>query len=60
MNESRDEYGVERFVNTIKTNRFLKAGELGDKIIEDVRNFAGSTPAHDDITLIIIKIKEKK
>ncbi len=50
-----DEYGVDRLAAKIKELGGLPAGEIKDKIFEDVFAFSGCTEAGDDMTLVVIK-----
>ena len=52
-----EEFGDERLVARIRESSSLAAGEIRDKIYEDVFGFTGSAEAGDDMTLVIIKRK---
>ncbi|QQR83215.1 SpoIIE family protein phosphatase [Candidatus Peregrinibacteria bacterium] len=49
-------YGMERFKESVLKNSHLNtAREIHDGIMKDVRDYMGSYPQADDITLIVIK-----
>jgi len=50
-----DEYGVECLAEKLKELGDLPAGEVRDKIFEDVLAFSGCAEAGDDMTLVVIK-----
>lgn len=49
-------YTEERLSHFLKTQGQSSANEVVEKLIEDVRMFVGSTPQHDDITLLVMKV----
>ena len=49
------EFGVERMTQSVRASATAGAPAIVKRLIEDVRNFAGSQPQHDDITLIAIR-----
>ena len=49
------EFGVERMIQSVRASATEGASAIIKRVIDDVRNFAGSTPQHDDITLIAIR-----
>ena len=56
-NNSHDFYDDDRlrtFLASIDTST-LSAGEIKQKVIEDVRNFTGNTQQEDDMTIVVIK-----
>ncbi len=57
MNEKDEEYGQERFIDIIKKYHYFDAKSLVDKILMDVEVFAGSAPQSDDLTLMIVSMK---
>jgi sigma-B regulation protein RsbU (phosphoserine phosphatase) len=50
-----DEFGVERMVEGVKASAGDGAPAIVKRVIDDVRNFVGSQPQNDDITLIAIR-----
>ncbi|MBI3485138.1 MAG: SpoIIE family protein phosphatase [Acidobacteria bacterium] len=50
-------YGTQRLADLIAANASLTAGEFADLALADVERFAEGTPAGDDITLVILKVR---
>jgi sigma-B regulation protein RsbU (phosphoserine phosphatase) len=48
------EFGLERMIQSVRASAMKGASAIVTRVIDDVRNFAGSQPQHDDITLIAI------
>ncbi|HEY4283821.1 MAG TPA: GAF domain-containing SpoIIE family protein phosphatase [Chthoniobacterales bacterium] len=48
------EFGLERTIQSVRASAMSGASAIVQRVIDDVRNFAGSQPQHDDITLIAI------
>jgi phosphoserine phosphatase RsbU/P len=55
LNAEGDEFGVERMMQSVRASATNGAPAIVKKIIEDVRDFTGSIPQNDDITLIAIR-----
>jgi phosphoserine phosphatase RsbU/P len=55
LNSEGDEFGIERMMQSVRASANDGAAATVRKIIEDVRDFTGSTPQNDDITLIAIR-----
>jgi sigma-B regulation protein RsbU (phosphoserine phosphatase) len=59
VNEALDsegmEFGMDRMIQSVRASAVHGASAIVTRVIEDVRNFAGSQPQHDDITLIAIR-----
>jgi sigma-B regulation protein RsbU (phosphoserine phosphatase) len=56
MNAKNEQYGVERLKTLIIENYNLTAGEIFNKIIEDISRFSGTGNFDDDVTGVVIKI----
>lgn len=56
MNEQREEFGEEKFLDIIAKNRQLSSAQMIKLIINEVKSFAGNYPQNDDITLVVIKV----
>jgi sigma-B regulation protein RsbU (phosphoserine phosphatase) len=50
-------YGTQRLADLLAANASLSAGEFADLALADVERFAEGTPAGDDITLVILKVR---
>jgi len=55
VNENNEHFDIERLSAIVKENRNLEAGEIMEKIQNEVSSFVGGQPQFDDITLMIIK-----
>jgi sigma-B regulation protein RsbU (phosphoserine phosphatase) len=55
LNSDGDEFGIDRMIQTVRASATDGAQTIVKMIIEDVRNFTGSFPQNDDITLIAIR-----
>ena len=55
LNAEGDEFGLERMMQSVRASATNGAQAIVKKIIEDVRDFTGSVPQNDDITLIAIR-----
>jgi serine phosphatase RsbU (regulator of sigma subunit) len=51
-------YGKEPVFNTIRKNKNGSAGEILEAIIADLNRFRKGLDLQDDVTLIVIKIKD--
>src|SRR5207302_1273323 len=56
VNDAGEEYGEQRMIATLKANTGLSPDLLLDRMIVEVNAFVGSTPQHDDITCMLIKV----
>ena len=55
QNESGDFFEENRLIELLNNRHSLNAKQLGKMIIENVDYFRGRVPAHDDLTLAILK-----
>jgi sigma-B regulation protein RsbU (phosphoserine phosphatase) len=55
LNAEGDEFGLDRMMQSVRAGANDGAQAIVRKIIEDVRDFTGSIPQNDDITLIAIR-----
>jgi sigma-B regulation protein RsbU (phosphoserine phosphatase) len=55
LNSDGDEFGVERTMQAIRASAKNGAQAVIKRLIDDVRDFIGSHPQNDDITLIAIR-----
>jgi sigma-B regulation protein RsbU (phosphoserine phosphatase) len=55
LNAEGDEFGLHRMMQSVRASANDGAQGIIRKIIEDVRDFTGSIPQNDDITLIAIR-----
>jgi len=52
-----EEYGQERLEALARAHAHLSAEALTQRIIEDLRQWCRNTPQHDDVTLVVAKVK---
>ncbi len=57
MNASKQEYGLDRFQKSLLENCNKSPEDLIKSVIEDINVFTGNIPQHDDITMIVFKIR---
>ena len=57
VNKKREEYGLQRMFDVAKNYNLSTAAQLQDKMIEDINKFIGKAKQHDDMTMVILKIK---
>jgi hypothetical protein len=57
MDPKANEFGEDRLVKLIESTRGLPVKEMLTKIEGEVRRFAGGAPQHDDMTMVVIKVK---
>ncbi len=57
MDSESNEFGEERLVQLIESARHLPVKEMIAKIDSGVRKFVGGAPQHDDMTMVVIKVK---
>jgi sigma-B regulation protein RsbU (phosphoserine phosphatase) len=55
LNTEGDEFGLERTIESVRASATDGARAIVKRVIDDVRNFTGSHPQNDDITLIAIR-----
>ncbi|HEY0320685.1 MAG TPA: SpoIIE family protein phosphatase [Pyrinomonadaceae bacterium] len=57
FNMEGEEFGEQRLSELLLENQHLTATALGEKILETVRRWCSTAPLHDDLTLVIMKMK---
>jgi len=55
--KDRNEFGVHRLREKIIEYASLRVDDIVKKIVEDIDNFSAGTEQHDDMTLVILKVK---
>lgn len=58
MNESFDCFGEQRLSQVIEDHGDLPFDELRERILQEVRAFAGGADQHDDMTMILLKVEQ--
>jgi sigma-B regulation protein RsbU (phosphoserine phosphatase) len=56
-NESLEEYAEQRLLNVIEAGAAITPQELLRRIMTNVDSFVGTTPQHDDITCMVVKVE---
>ena len=54
LDSEGNEFGLERTIQSVRASAMRGAPAIITRVIDDVRNFSGSQPQNDDITLIAI------
>ncbi len=57
VNKKGIEYGLENLMKIARENSDKSASELLDMIIADVKTFIGKAQQHDDMTMLVLKVK---
>ena len=57
MNKHGEEYGENRLTAVIQKEGLASSQSIVERITRDVAAFVGSVPQHDDMTMIVVKIK---
>ncbi|NPV39147.1 MAG: serine/threonine-protein phosphatase [Brevinematales bacterium] len=55
INPAEEEFGIQRLKALIQRYDYLSAGEIQQKILEEIRDFTAGAEIYDDMTLVIIK-----
>ncbi|MBL8178038.1 MAG: SpoIIE family protein phosphatase [Bryobacterales bacterium] len=55
VNGGGEDFGEPRLAAAIENNRTLDVSALRDALVAEVDSFAGETPQHDDITLVVLR-----
>jgi sigma-B regulation protein RsbU (phosphoserine phosphatase) len=55
LDSEGNEFGLERTIEAVRGSASQGAQAIVTRLIDDLRNFVGSTPQNDDITLIAIR-----
>jgi len=50
-------FGEDRVMEFLRANRELSSREIATKLVEEITIFVGVAPQHDDITLMVMKVK---
>ncbi len=57
MNNEDDEFDEERLIAAVRGGAGLKPPELIDRVFEACDEFAAGAPQHDDMTMVVVKVK---
>ena len=56
-NAHGEEFGEARLIRAVSNLGDLSAGDLSDSVVREVQEWCGETPRHDDLTLVIMKVR---
>jgi phosphoserine phosphatase RsbU/P len=56
-NKSQDEYGEERLAKTVENLAHGTAAEILEGVFKETKSFAGKTQQHDDMTMVVVKVR---
>ena len=57
FNPVEEEFGEQRLRHLLASSAHLSAHDLTEKIVETVREWCLDTPQHDDLTLVVMKVR---
>ena len=57
FNEEGVEFGETRLRELLQANSHLSVAAVGKRILETLRHWCATSPQHDDLTFIIMKMK---
>ncbi|MEP7304518.1 MAG: PP2C family protein-serine/threonine phosphatase [Acidobacteriota bacterium] len=57
MNDADDLFGEARLSELAERHADLSSDELRERVLRDVEAFVGTSPQHDDMTMILVKIE---
>ena len=56
MNSRNEEYDEARLLNVLQASVTATQDELMRRIMSDLDAFVGTTPQHDDVTCMLVKV----
>lgn len=56
-NADDQEFGEARLRNIVNSSADVPAKELSERIVKSVREWCGDVPPHDDLTLVVMRVK---
>jgi serine phosphatase RsbU (regulator of sigma subunit) len=60
QNKSGDQYKLERLVQTLLESKDYNVGEIEKSVMGSIDHFTEGAPQKDDITMVLLKIREQK
>ncbi len=58
MNAAEEEFGEARLQEMLSRHGDASGPELVQRILDDIQRFTGQVPWHDDLTLVVLKVRE--
>jgi len=60
LNENHKFYGTHRLNNLLQSNKKLSANDILQKLSRDIETYIGKAKQHDDMTMMIMKLKKNE
>ena len=60
MNADEEQFGEQRLAEVLEEQRAADVATVRQQVLEGVGRFAGATPQHDDMTLVLLKVQDGK
>ena len=57
MNDTKEQLGEEAIIDILNRNRHLSAERIQQAILRAVGKFRGSAEQHDDVTMVVVKVR---
>jgi phosphoserine phosphatase RsbU/P len=57
MNNEEEEFDEERLVAAVRSGAGMNPSDLIDHVMVECDAFAAGAPQHDDMTLVVVKVK---
>jgi sigma-B regulation protein RsbU (phosphoserine phosphatase) len=57
MNEEEEMFGFDRLLEMVQSSKSNTADDLLNEIVNKVKDFTGSAPQHDDLTVIVVSVE---
>ena len=57
MNPDSDLFGDDRLSRIVEEHGHLESGELRERILREIESFVGAADQHDDMTMILMKVR---
>jgi sigma-B regulation protein RsbU (phosphoserine phosphatase) len=57
LNPNDEEFGEQRLRTLVATSAQLSADQISDLIVDRIRGWCSDRPLHDDLTLVVMKVK---
>ena len=60
MNARDDCFGEARLGQLVEAHAHLPSDELRERVLREIAAFVGDAPQHDDMTMILLKVDERR
>ena len=58
INRSGELWGLEKLENLLRSCSQMTPGEIVERVLAEVSDFANGEPQRDDVTLVVMKVQE--